>query len=444
MVTNVNYLSKFADSDQCVDETTYGTNCYGEPCSGLISRLVNKPFNKGGQVTLMMDVHRFRPRAYVHRHKLHERPSGYSREGPNEVRMLMQQINKLIRSENNPDGIFKKPPHMTLDNYFVDETIRNDIGKSGYASTSTCWRDLLPGENIPGQYWHKKKTDASLRTKVARYLHPVVGVKRVPRNEGTGDMSYEIVHTSFQSTSSCNITCVNSLSRCELFVSKRERGRGKNKRKWAIEMNHARQLYLATYGVIDTIDQAIKASRLFYCSWKYWHSPMLHAKAMIWAVAYSLYEECSEGMINLDWKVTNKVDFWTFRDVGSEQLLAYNPKKRKFIGDKMMRVSSQQNTKQRTKMLRSLCRKNALNGVVHVTRDQFHTEKVGRRLTSSRLCGSLDQLNNHITSIQKLHNPVICEVCGKKTYSKCGLCNKGLHFFVSRGKNLPDDNLCFT
>ena len=105
-------------------------------------------------------------------------------------------------------------------------------------------------------------------------------------------------------------------------------------------------------------------------------------------------------MINLDWKVTNKVDFWTFRDVGSEQLLAYNPKKRKFIGDKMMRVSSQQNTKQRTKMLRSLCRKNALNGVVHVTRDQFHTEKVGKRLTSSRLCGSLDQLNHHITSVE--------------------------------------------
>ena len=110
-------------------------------------------------------------------------------------------------------------------------------------------------------------------------------------------------------------------------------------------MNHARQLYLATYGVIDTIDQAIKALRLFCCSWKYWHSPMLHAKAMIWAVAYSLYEECAEGMINLDWEVTNKVDFWIFCDVGSEQLLAYNPKKSKFIDDKMMRVTSQQNAK---------------------------------------------------------------------------------------------------
>ena len=177
MIANVNYISKSADSDQCVDETAYGTSCYGEANSGIISRLINKPFNKGGQVTLMMDVHRFRPRAYIHRHKLHERPTGYSREGPNEVRMLMDKINLLVQSEGNPDGIFKKPPHMTLDNYFVDSKIRNDIGKFGYASTSTCRRDLLPGDLIPPHYWHKKKTDASVRTKVARYLHPVVGVK---------------------------------------------------------------------------------------------------------------------------------------------------------------------------------------------------------------------------------------------------------------------------
>ena len=112
-------------------------------------------------------------------------------------------------------------------------------------------------------------------------------------------------------------------------------------------MNHARQLYLATYGVIDTLDQAIKSSRLYYCSWKYWHSPMLHGKAMIWAIAYSMYEECAEGMLNLDWKVPNKVDFWTFRDVGADQLLSYNPVKRKYLGDKMMRVATSQNTKLR-------------------------------------------------------------------------------------------------
>ena len=175
MVHNVNYLTKVADDDQCVDESTYGTAAYGEAYSGLVGRLIGKPFNKGGQITIMMDVHRFRPRAYVHRHKLHVRPEGYTREGPNEVRMLIEQVNMLIKSEANIDGIFRNAPHMTLDNYFVDKKIRNEIGKQGYASTSTCQRGLLPGDDIPSKYWHKNKTDSSIRTKVARYLHPVVG-----------------------------------------------------------------------------------------------------------------------------------------------------------------------------------------------------------------------------------------------------------------------------
>ena len=83
----------------------------------------------------------------------------------------------------------------------------------------------------------------------------MTGVKRVPTNGKTGDKSYKIMHTSFQNPSSCNTTCVNSLSKCDIFISKRERGQSKNKRKWAIEMNHARQLYLAAYDVIYTIDQ---------------------------------------------------------------------------------------------------------------------------------------------------------------------------------------------
>ena len=86
-----------------------------------MGRLINKSFSKGGQVTIIMDVHRFRPRAYVHHHKLHKRPEGYTREGPNEVRMLIEQVNMLIKSEANVDGIFKNAPHMTLDNSFVDK-----------------------------------------------------------------------------------------------------------------------------------------------------------------------------------------------------------------------------------------------------------------------------------------------------------------------------------
>ena len=70
---NVNAISKTADLDLCGDETSYATGSYGEKGSGLVGRIQNKPgVSKGGQIVLVSDVQRVRPRAYVHRHKLHK------------------------------------------------------------------------------------------------------------------------------------------------------------------------------------------------------------------------------------------------------------------------------------------------------------------------------------------------------------------------------------
>jgi len=57
-------------------------------------------------------------------------------------------------------------------------------------------------------------------------------------------------------------------------------------------MNAARQLYLATYGQVDTIDFLIKKCHLFYVSWKYWHAAKLHVDAMALVIAYDVYKEC--------------------------------------------------------------------------------------------------------------------------------------------------------
>ena len=75
--------------------------------------------------------------------------------------------------------------------------------------TTTLRRDRLP-KGIKNENLHAKKTDSSLRTKVARYIPPVVAVKNHD--------SYEVVLTSFQSTSSCNIISVNCFSEIENFV----------------------------------------------------------------------------------------------------------------------------------------------------------------------------------------------------------------------------------
>eukprot|EP00957_Ditylum_brightwellii_P166472 12671618-Ditylum_brightwellii.AAC.1 len=52
---------------------------------------------------------------------------------------------------------------------------------------------------------------------------------------------YQKVHMPFQSTSSCNIQTVNMFSCVSKSEDTREQGVGKNKRKWVIKMNDARQ-----------------------------------------------------------------------------------------------------------------------------------------------------------------------------------------------------------
>jgi hypothetical protein len=75
-------------------------------------------------------------------------------------------------------------------------------------------------------------------------------------------------------------------------------------------MNDARELYLATYGVFDTMDHIIKNCDMKYYSWKYWHAAMLLAKTMAIVVAYDMYKEAAEGTLNLDWKVKKPVSFF--------------------------------------------------------------------------------------------------------------------------------------
>ena len=80
--------------------------------------------------------------------------------------------------------------------------------------------------------------------------------------EGTNSM---IQFTSFQSTSSCNFAHVNALNELALFAQIKQRGRGKYKGNWGIEMNQSRQLYLGHNGKVDTLgDHMFKHCDMFY------------------------------------------------------------------------------------------------------------------------------------------------------------------------------------
>ena len=101
-------------------------------------------------------------------------------------------------------------------------------------------------------------------------------------------------------------------------------------------MNEARHLYLKSYGTVDKqMDHLIKNCHMKYRSWKYWHSAMLHGKALAVVVAYDIYLECAAGKLDPTWRVDKPVDFHRFREklAVQIQMLTYSPKNLSYPGD---------------------------------------------------------------------------------------------------------------
>jgi len=231
---------------------------------------------------------------------------------------------------------------------------------------------------------------------------------------------YLRVHVSFQSTSSTNFSTVNALNECHGFKRRWDRGIGKNKRTWGIEMNDAREMYLDMYSRIDSIDHMIKNCQLKYISWKYSHAAMLHAFLLAIVTAYDMYKECALASLD-EWKIDRKniITFKEFRLKLGTQLLEYDPKNKHLPGDERMRSFIIQSKEKR--------RKRDTNGI---TQDDFRRASAGKK---TRLCGDLNKLCDHIKSKQGYKDGRNCAVCGKTCYTKCEVCGEFMHF--GAGKN---------
>jgi hypothetical protein len=122
----------------------------------------------GVQTVIVSDVRCTRPRAYNNRHKLHYAPTGWTKQGPLELRRVMEQLIPMIKVEasadndddeddnesdideddaisNEPKKIFKQPPGFTFDNYFTDDKVLDLLGTYGSVyhkefQVSTCVR----------------------------------------------------------------------------------------------------------------------------------------------------------------------------------------------------------------------------------------------------------------------------------------------------------------
>ena len=445
IVHNVNALTAVAALDLTGDETTFGHEGYGEAGSGLLGRLLGKLVTKGGQTVVVSDSYRLRPCAYSHRHKLHPPCNGWNSgaQGPQEARRIAEMIKPMCDTEPEVAGIkqiFPSYPHFTWDNYFSGDHIMDWLGENGFGAIMTCRRDRLP-QGVKGEYLQKDGTPVDKRSKAARFTQPIVMVKPV-HTEST-KRNYVRTHVTFQSTSSCNLSTVNSIDNVSLQVKRKERGRGNQKRHWGIEMNSARKLYLRTYGAIDRIDHYIKNTGLYYRSWKYWHAAANHAKALAIAVAYDIYREIAEGNLDPLWEVDNPVDYWTFRDKLSLGMLHYSPKNRQYPGDSKMRIATQQHASNRSVASSASSRSSPANSVERLDNvsawqilDASTTSSAGR----ARLCGNLDEFTKHFGSLKtgKKHS-VNCVVCGVPASASCGICKVPLHHPASNRatKNSP-------
>jgi len=227
------------------------------------------------------------------------------------------------------------------------------------------------------------------------------------------------------SLSSLRVRLSNNLLTLTLYVQPKYRGAKNNKSAWATEQNEARAIYLNHYHGVDSMDHMIKTTGNSFISWKYWHSPYLHAMSMGIIAAYDMYLECSEGKLDESWGIAKKdrMRFSQFRLKLSEHMLRYDPRNDSYAGDKKIRRSTQ----------------------VHKVRrrgskdfEEFPETGVtlsNLRAAGARLCPTMEEAQKHFDSIVKKTNAAACEVCGTTSYWMCIMCGKYICLLKKRNWN---------
>ena len=181
-------------------------------------------------------------------------------------------------------------------------------------------------------------------------------------------------------------------------------------------MNQARRTCLSNYFRIDVMDHLTKNTNLAYCSWKYWHGAMLHAKGMDIVSAYDMYLDVCEVKMDTTWTNADSVSYHTFREQLSSQMLQYDPRKRHCPGDELIRISTMQPLNLWTG--RKIKEKISPNAGGLVSMQQYQAAKIGGK--RAQVCVDILQFTHHCESVvYAAKNPWGCYVCGENTYTKC-------------------------
>jgi hypothetical protein len=157
IISNVNYLTKEAALDMCGDEMAYAHEGYGEADSGLVRLIMGKPgVTCGGQIVIVNDVGRIRPRAYTHRHRCHEGESSVG--GPNKVKHLVTKLlTELWTVLSTHEDLACKTVHHVGQLLFRRECVAIWCADQGFSMTSTLRRDRFP-QGVLKYFFHRQKT----------------------------------------------------------------------------------------------------------------------------------------------------------------------------------------------------------------------------------------------------------------------------------------------
>jgi hypothetical protein len=98
------------------------------------------------------------------------------------------------------------------------------------------------------------------------------------------------------------------------------------------------------YSAVDKINQMLLGWHLTYRSWRWWHAPTRHAKAIAMSMAYSLYLQCSKGTVDPEWKVTPVSGPRIWQRM-SHQMVQYKRSNLQYPRDEKMCKNTQMNKK---------------------------------------------------------------------------------------------------
>ena len=130
-----------------------------------------------------------------------------------------------------------------------------------------------------------------------------------------------------------------------------------------------------------------------------------------------MYLECAEGKLNPAWRVDKPVSFHRFREKLAIQMLEYDPRKRKYLGDERFRVSTSQHKERRAITRPPLSSSRSTTSASSSSSGAISREDL-RAASATRLCGNLTPFCEHIRELKRIpnRNSKVCVVCGKDCY----------------------------